>query len=358
MKRLVATTLASTFVSAIAACAGSTQSTASNPPPEPTIATEAPVTEASTTEPVAPAEPPPPPPIDPLTLSGSLSTSIGSPNDGHIEGAIAFPDEGPGYRLNPNRPNEGGRFGTVETVQAIIRAAAVVEEAMPGSKLVFNDTSLEHGGPIVHHGSHQAGRDIDVLFFIEDTEGHPLPSKGVPIDPRGRGIDFNDLVDPSDDRDVRIDLPRTWRFVQALIEPEDSLVQRIFVVEHLRTMLLEEARRQHAPRRVVTLFEDATCQPSAPHDDHLHVRFFCTGEDIGAGCEDGAPMYPWRRRQLIEEGVEPAMATMRRRPRGDGESTTNLHPEPPPMHARVRAFLDERERTWGQQPHPHRRYCR
>jgi hypothetical protein len=103
---------------------------------------------------------------------------------------------------------------------------------------------------------------------------------GVPIEPDGRGWDFHDLVDPADDQRVRIDVPRTWRFVRALLEDDEAAVQRIFVVEHVRTMLLEHAERVRAPRAVRARFEDVTCQPGYPHDDHLHVRFFCSAEDV------------------------------------------------------------------------------
>lgn len=300
-------------------------------------------------------------PLDPLSASPSLSTSIGGPSDGRLEGGFPLPAEGPGFRSNLRRPNPDAFFGTVETIRALVRAAAVVHEEMPGSELVINDIGFREGGPITHHGSHRAGRDVDVLFYYFDREGSPWPAKGVPVDPRGRGWDFGDLADPGDDVRVRLDVPRTWRLVQALLEGEDpsSPLQRIFLAEHVRTLLLDHAERVRAPQAVRDRFGDLTCQPGYPHDDHFHFRFFCTPEDVRAGCMDGGPMYPWRRQQLQADGVDAVMAPRapRARTTRGRERPTAAAAEPIRMHARVRTFLDQRA-TWSATPHPGRRYCR
>lgn len=292
--------------------------------------------------------------IDPLTAEGSVSTSIGGPNNGRLEGGVPLPFEAPGFFSNPRRPNETAYWGTVETVRSILRAAAVVDRELPGGTLFVNDIGFREGGRIPHHGSHTAGRDADILFYLLDPEGAPRPGLGVPLGPDGTGTDFGDLVDPDDDVDVALDVPRTWRLVQALVEDDDALVQRIFVVEHLRTLLLAHANAIGAPEAARVRFEEVTCQPGYPHDDHLHVRFFCTDEDLGLGCADGPPMYPWRRSQLRAAGVEPVRPEPMPRAR---RSPPAPEPEPPPMHERVRAFLDLRE-GWSSAPHPGRPYCR
>jgi penicillin-insensitive murein endopeptidase len=312
----------------------------------------------------------PSPELDPLTASPSLTTSIGGPSNGRLVGGIALPSRGPGFVSHPRRPNPEAFYGTVETIRALMRAAARVYEEMPGSDLYVNDIGFREGGPIPHHGSHQAGRDVDVLFYYLDREGRPYLGKGIPVDPRGRGWDFGDLRDPSDDVRVSLDLPRTWRFVQALLEDdlagEGGLVQRIFVAEHVRALLLEQAARVGAPAAVRARFGEVTCQPSYPHDDHLHIRFFCSAEDVRAGCADSPPMYPWRRQQLEAEGLEPVMALGRVRARGHRPTNPPRTPEEAferaiaaagPVHARVRAFLARRAR-WSVQPHPGRPYCR
>jgi penicillin-insensitive murein DD-endopeptidase len=295
------------------------------------------------------------PALDVTSLDGAASTSIGGPAEGSLEGAVPFPAAAAGVMLNPRRLNPGGHFGTVETVQGLLRAAAVVDRELPGGQpLVVNDLGFASGGPIAHHGSHQAGRDVDVLFYLFDKEGHPRPAKGVPLDTKGRGWDFGDLVDPADDLFVKLDAPRTWRFLQALAEDDAALVQRVFVAEHVRTLLLEAAKRAKAPRAAVQRVEELTCQPGTPHDDHLHIRFFCSAEDLSKGCLDSTPMYPWRRAQLKAAGQAPALwRPSKARP----SSKTTAEAEAGPMHWKVKAFLKLRE-TWSAQPHPGRPYCR
>ncbi|MGF1465547.1 MAG: penicillin-insensitive murein endopeptidase, partial [Sandaracinaceae bacterium] len=294
-----------------------------------------------------------------LALPGSASTSIGGPRDGRLEGGVALPAAGPGFRGNPRRPNPSARFGTVELVQALVGAAAVVGDALPGSTLVVNDLGFREGGPIPHHGSHRAGRDVDVLFYLVDAEGRPVDSVGAFLAPRGRGVDFRDLAVRDDDVDVVLDAERTWRFVQALIEgPSGPHLPRVFVAEHLRALLLEAAERADAPAAARERFGAITCQPGYPHDDHLHLRFYCTPEDLGRGCEDSGPTYRWRRDELAALGLEPVI----NRPRPDRPRSARTSPEEAraaagPMHRRVEAWLARRQ-AWMSRPHPGRLFCR
>jgi penicillin-insensitive murein endopeptidase len=298
----------------------------------------------------------------PLLVSASLSTSIGGPSNGSIRGAVPLPEAGPGFRSNALRPNVTAYFGTVELVSALVQAAAAVHEELPGSEVVINDLGFAEGGPIPHHGSHQAGRDVDVLFYYLDHDGQPWPAKGVPIDLRGRGWDFGDLSDPRDDVRVRIDLPRTWRFIAALIEhdlaAEEPLLQRMFIAELVRTLLLGQAERVRAPSHVRERFEALTCQPSHPHDDHVHLRFFCSAEDLREGCADSPPLYPWRREQLRAVGIEPVFATRApRRERAPTVTRRQAQQAAGRIHSRVAAFLAERA-LWSAAQHPGRPYCR
>lgn len=297
-----------------------------------------------------------------LQLPSNASTSIGGPSTGQVRGAVALPDKGRGFYHNPIRPYEA-RFGTVELVQTIMRAAAIVENELPGSVLVVNDLGLQAGGPIRQHASHQAGRDADILFFSVDSQGKPLPSVGVPIDPKGQGTDFKDLADPSDDQPVALDVPRTWRFAAALLEAAGDNLQRIFIVEHVRSMLLAEAARVHADPAIMQRFADVTCQPEAPHDDHMHVRLFCTPEDMALGCRDGTPTYPFRVAALSALGLTPVLQTLQqtiaaRKARAQRTTTPEeARKKAGPMHALVKEFLHQRE-AWLKRPSPGRPYCR
>jgi len=290
------------------------------------------------------------------------TTSIGAPGAGELRGAAALPKQGPGFIHNPKRP-EQARYATHEMIAAIMGAAAVVDAEYPGSGLVVNDLSLEHGGPIAQHGSHQNGRDADILFYVFDAKGEPIPSVGVPIDPSGRGFDFKDLTTPADDQPVRLDAKRTMRFIAALIEHAGDDVQRIFIAEHVRTLLLAEANRARIAKATRERFELLSCQPGTPHDDHMHVRFHCTAQDMQAGCSDSPPTYPFRRSALAALGLRPTVEARGKRAARQKEvedrttSPAEARAEAGPMHARVRQFLAKRE-AWLPQPHPGRPFCR
>jgi len=329
------------------------------------VAAAAPSTEPAEPAAPAPAAEPAAPPDETaalLALSPSRSTSLGAPGHGTLEGGVALPLRGPGFSHNDKRPPDA-RYGTVELVQAIAVAAAAVDEALPGSGLVVNDLSLPTGGPIAQHGSHQSGRDADVLFYVLDAKGAPMPSVGVPIEPDGTGVDYNYLADGDDDIHLQLDAPRTWRFVAELITRLGDELQRIFIVEHVRSMLLAQAARDGTAEPIVARFEDLSCQPEVPHDDHMHVRLFCSAEDIGRGCLDRPPIYPFRSAALAALGLSPVLERVTNvRERAAAVRARTTTPEQAmkragKMHPAVRRFL-ARRRGWQKQPHPGRRFCK
>ncbi len=289
----------------------------------------------------------------------SHSTSLGSPSNGQLQGGVALPLRAPGLRYNDRR-DENARYATVEVIAAIQRAAQAVAQRFPESELVVNDISLPSGGRIAHHGSHRAGRDADILFYLRGDDGNYTPSVGAPIDQEGIGFDFKELADPADDLRVRFDAERTWHFVAALLEDPEAVVQRIFVAEHLREMLLAAAKRAQAASATIALFDDVTCQPGYPHDDHLHVRWFCSLEDLAAGCEDLPPLYPWRQDALSAAGISAKLAA-RTRSADPAPLTTQADAERAVKrqkpHKDVLAFL-ARRKVWEKQPHPGRPYCK
>lgn len=292
----------------------------------------------------------PPEPTEP-------SVSVRNPNDGLLRGGVPLPLTAPGLRFNPrNDPN--ARYGTEEVVAALVDSARLVHEELGGLPVTINDLSYREGGPIPRHASHQSGRDVDVLFYQLDTNSDPIPSVGAFFNLEGAGVDFHDLADPSDDVPLWIDLPRTWRFLQALIENPNASLQSIYVAEHIRTLLLRYARSAGVEPATVARFAAMTCQPEYPHDDHVHLRFYCAIEDIAEGCRDSKPLYPWRRRALKKAGVAP-LPLLPKRP--GAEAKTISHEEARAnageLDAEVERWLDERQ-DWIAQPHPGRRFCR
>ena len=295
-------------------------------------------------------------PATPVDWSSFDSTSLRNPNDGSLRGGVALPLIAPGLRFNPAR-NPDARYGTAEVVHALVRAAERVERELGGLPVTINDLSLERGGPIPRHRSHQSGRDVDVLFYQLDADGNPIESVGAFFDPLGAGVDFRELADPADDVPLQLDVPRTWLFVRALIEDGIAEVQNIYVAEHLRTLLLEHARTTDAPPTLLGRFEALSCQPSYPHDDHFHFRFFCTADDIALGCRDSQPVYPWQRELLHEAGTRP-LPLARKREGSSAKVVTHEEARDAagPMDAEVERWLDRRQ-AWIRKPHPGRTYC-
>lgn len=296
---------------------------------------------------------------DPMSVGPEVSTSIGGPSEGRLEGGVPLPLHGPGYRFDPRKSPER-RHGTVELVQALVRATGSVHERMPGNDLTIGDLSMPEGGEIAGHASHRSGRDVDVMFYLLDDDDRPFGGKPIPLEPDGTGHDYNDLADGSDDVRVHLDVPRTWLFVEALLSDPGVAINRIYVVEHVRETLLAHARKSQAPGAIIERFGHVTCQPRFPHDDHMHIRAYCTPEDIAAGCLDTKPLYPWHQAALREAGVSPVIAgppkasrpklTSVKQAREKAAEKQELHPD-------VKAFLDRRE-AWAKKPRSGRKYCK
>lgn len=315
-------------------------SPAKKPAPPPTA--EAPEARASTPE--------------PIDWDAFDSASVRNPNDGSLRGGVPLPLTAPGLRFNPGRDPKA-RYGTVEVVRALVEAAARVDREVGGLPVTVNDLSLETGGPIPNHRSHQSGRDVDVLFYQLGPDGKPIESVGAFFDPNGAGVDFRDLADPSDDVPLTIDIPRTWLFVRALIEGGHARVQNVYIAEHLRTLLLQHARSVGTPTSTVARFEAVTCQPSYPHDDHFHFRFFCTADDISEGCRDSLPIYPWQLERLEKAGTRPRpLAPKREQATSQIVTHEEAREAAGPMDAEVERWLDLRKQ-WVEKPHPGRPYC-
>ena len=122
----------------------------------------------------------------------------------------------------------------------------------------------------------------------------------------------------ADDKARVFDTRRNWLVVRSMVENKRLAVQRIYVAEVIRTRLLDWARANDQPAWVIERAGDLMCQPGPPHDDHFHVRVFCSREDYGYGCRDAWPLYPWRRTELAASGLtKPGLRKFvrRRRPK-------------------------------------------
>lgn len=151
---------------------------------------------------------------------------------------------------------------------------------------------------------------MDLLFFARDGEGKVAQPRCLPFDEAGKAIwDGETPTKVDDDVALTFDPPLNWLVVKALVTSGEASVQRIFVSEGIRSLLLEHAEKAGESAWVIERAGDVMCEPGAPHDDHFHVRVFCTVEDYRLGCRDVWPLFPWRRTELAGFGlIEPKLS--------------------------------------------------
>jgi penicillin-insensitive murein endopeptidase len=228
------------------------------------------------------------------------AVSIGHANGGSLLRGVRLPDQGTGYQSIQGSPIYDYKFGTEELIAAIVAIGADVEREAPGATLIIGDLSVEGGGPTPRHESHQAGRDVDLMFYALDGAGEIIRPRGVAYDGQGRAVKRG-TTKVIDDR--FFDAHRNWLVLRSLIENDEAHLQRVIVSEPLRDLMLEHARSRNEPAWIIERAGEVTCDSWSPHDNHFHVRLFCTAEDYRRGCRDEYPLYPWRRTELAAQKI-------------------------------------------------------
>lgn len=214
------------------------------------------------------------------------SLSVGSTGAGELRNAIVMEHSGPGWRLLSKIPGRATNHGTEEMVNLVSRVGKRVATEHPGSVIGVGNISLVNGGRSRWHVSHQAGRDVDLLFFATRDDR--------PVNPR-RFLHYDETGVTGPKTGLTFDVPRNLTLVLALVEQDEAPVQWIFVADYLKTMLLEAAKDKGVDEPTMGRLERVLHQPSdaLPHADHFHVRLFCSLEDRLHGCLDGAPFWDW-----------------------------------------------------------------
>jgi penicillin-insensitive murein DD-endopeptidase len=219
--------------------------------------------------------------------------SLGYANGGVLLSGVPLAETGPGYLRA--KPGEDTRWGAPVLRDAIERAARTVARQLPGgAPLVVGDLSARFGGQHSRHGSHQTGRDVDVLFYLVDPDGHPRRGSGFyAFDELGASV----IANKSPGSVALFDTPRNWAFVRELLLDEQAPAQWIFCADGIKARLLAYALRHERDPRALLRAAYVLHQPSTgnPHRDHFHVRIACTGLERSTGCQDAGPNWPWTR---------------------------------------------------------------
>jgi penicillin-insensitive murein endopeptidase len=151
----------------------------------------------------------------------------------------------------------GNAWGTRETVDYLTRAIDAVHARFADTpKMYIGHISGRRGGHLSPHVSHQAGRDVDVSYYL--LGNHAWYARAT----------ANNL-----------DRARTWAFVRALITDTD--VELILIDSSVQRLLKDHAIAIGEPREwldEVFQIGSKTARPmvrhAKGHATHIHVRFY------------------------------------------------------------------------------------
>jgi penicillin-insensitive murein endopeptidase len=221
--------------------------------------------EASPAAPVAPlpGESAPPSPIaglsdreiearlrrDPTSLG---PISVGSTNAGALVAGVPMPKGERWVIIDPAHA-----WGTRETVDYLARGIDKVHEQFPGApKLYIGHISSKNGGYLSPHVSHQAGRDVDISYYLLN----------------GRAGFVRATAE-------NLDMPKTWAFVRALITETD--VEMILIDTSVQRLLSDYASKiGEDPAWLDSIFQSRgkAARPmirhAKGHGNHIHIRFY------------------------------------------------------------------------------------
>lgn len=220
--------------------------------------------------------------VDPARRSAG-SIALGNTSRGGLIDPAMVPDAGEFHYILPAHLGRPTHYGTDELVELLLTTAEQVATAFPASRLAVGNLSVFDGGHISWSRSHNSGRDVDIGFFLRDKEGADLPLETLVHIRRSAAV--------AEIPGATFDTERNWATVKALLTSETAKVQWIFVYAPLERMLLAHATKLGEPQALIDKAATIMHQPgdSAPHDDHFHVRIFCTLDDRLEGCRNTGP---------------------------------------------------------------------
>ncbi len=220
--------------------------------------------------------------VDPARRSAG-SIALGNTSRGGLIDPAMVPDAGEFHYILPAHLGRPTHYGTDELVELLLTSAEQVASAFPASRLAVGNLSVFDGGRISWSRSHNSGRDVDLGFFLRDKEGADLPLETLVHIRRSGAV--------AEIPGATFDTERNWAVVKALLTSETAKVQWIFIYAPLERMLLAHATKLGEPQALIDKAATIMHQPgdSAPHDDHFHIRIFCTLDDRLEGCRNTGP---------------------------------------------------------------------
>ena len=227
-----------------------------------------------------------------LSFSGvAQAGSGGSVTRGTLTDGFQLPLSHAHHRFFGPVRSRGTNYLTVEVAGMLVWAAKTVTERAPeggDALMVVGDGSASEGGRIPRHVSHTSGRDVDVIFYARNERGDRVtPSRFCAYNKRG--------ISQGAGCELVFDVASNWWLVRTLLVSTVPAVQWIFVSRHVKKRLLRYARDRSEHPEILARATKVLHQPagSAPHDDHFHIRTYCTERDLSEGCVDTGVRWDW-----------------------------------------------------------------
>jgi len=225
------------------------------------------------------------------SFASARSISVGTAQTGKLINGFELPESNAWINFYRKVSHRGSNYATLEMAALLTRASRVVHKAVGGTLLTIGDCSDHDGGDLRGHNSHNSGRDVDILFYVKNKRGKSIKATGFhKFDKSGwtrRGK-----------KGQQFDVSRNWWLVRTLLISDAPSVQYIFVADHLKKMMLSYAKKHGEAKEIMRRARSILVQPrdALPHDDHFHVRIYCSDEDRINGCLDTGPLWSWVKR--------------------------------------------------------------
>ena len=246
-------------------------------------------------------------------VTDGTSVSMGKPSNGYLVDAKRLPDSGEGFKTQAIWKARGNRYGTDELLDLITGVGRRMARQVSDVKLVVADLSSQGGGAAkAWHHSHQSGRDADLVYYMRGPDGKPWEADAMHVfGPDGKA---------KDGTGISVDIPRTWLLVKALVTAPEARVQWVFMFEPIAAKLVEHATQIGEPEALIARARMTLKQPgdSARHDDHLHVRVYCSDRDKPFGCVDIGPMEIYAEREVEDAARTSELSAVIAMLAGDG----------------------------------------
>lgn len=186
-------------------------------------------------------------------VAGGVSRGLA--NNGTLSGGIQL-KSGVGYNVrNPKRS-----YGTAQTINLIRETMASYASHYPkGPKFSIGDLSVERGGRLSPHLSHQSGRDVDISYVRTEKV-----SNGTTLD-----------------------IEKNWYVLEKFLKTRK--VQYIFIDYDLQKYFYDYAKKLgYSDKELSSMIQypngkksyRAIIRHSKGHSNHFHVRFVCADTDV------------------------------------------------------------------------------